>query len=353
MVKMGQNRPDLTPHNPRLFNMLHRPLYRFLGRFLQRYDRRKIAVKILLANDFDYAISHAQLVNSRSILFSCDIYPQNPESSIANTPYLNSIPDQLKNLALKGLNRAPSMYVPSDGIAYFAQNILSKINTPFVLVSGDSDLPINVNSLNGALEVLLQSPLLIAWFAQNRDFDHVKLHSLPIGINLHNLWGSPLQWGGGFILPTLQELKLQNIAENAPPIAQRIPKIFCNWHFSIDRADRKACYDQIDHSVCFFQPEPLPVGQTWQSQAQYQFVLSPHGAGLDCHRTWEALLLGCIPIVKTAKLNDLFEDLPVVVVNDWGQINSAFLGNALTCGIKPINTEKLMMRYWKTQISSA
>lgn len=331
--------------------MLHRPLYRFLGRFLQKNDRRKIATKILLANDFDYAITNAQLVNSRSILFACDIYPQNPESSIANTPYLDSIPSQLANVVLKTGSKTPSIYVPSDGITYFEQYILPKLSVPFVLVSGDSDLPINTNSLNGSLNTLLESPLLVAWFAQNRDFDHPKLHSLPIGINLHNLWSNPLQWGGGFILPTLQELQIQNIAQNARPLAQRIPKIFCNWHFSIDRADRKACYEQIDHSACFFQPDPLPVDQTWQAQAQYQFVLSPHGAGLDCHRTWEALLLGCIPIVKQAKLNDLFKDLPVIVVEDWKEINESFLRDAFErLSSKSFKNEKLYMQYWKKQL---
>jgi hypothetical protein len=334
--------------------MLHRPLYRFLGHFLQRYDRRKIAAKILLANDFDYAITNAQLVNSRSILFSCDIHPQTPESSIANIPYLNSIGEQLRHFWMGDANKVPSIYVPSDGISYFTQHIAPNISTPFILVSGDSDLPINLASLGDALTAVLQNPLLRAWYAQNRDFDHPKLHSLPIGMNLHNLWGNPLQWGGGFILPTLQELQIQTIALSAPPLVGRIPKIFCNWHFSIDRADRKACYEQIDHSICYFQPKPLPVDQTWESQAQYQFVLSPHGAGLDCHRTWEALLLGSIPIVKEAKLNDLFTDLPVVVVHDWGEINTAFLSDALTkINSKSFNLERLRMAYWRQKIASA
>jgi hypothetical protein len=331
--------------------MLHRPLYRFLGRFLQRYDRRKIAAKILMADSFDYGIAHAQLVNSRSILFSCDIYPQTPESSTANIPYIDSISEQLKHFLMDDTNRVPSVYVPSDGITYFTQHIVPNISTPFVLVSGDSDLPINLANLGDALIALLQNPLLLAWYAQNRDFDHPKLHSLPIGINLHNLWSNPLQWGGGFILPTLQELQIQTIAYCAPPLIKRIPQIFCNWHFSIDRADRRQCYEEIDHSVCHFQSKPLPVDQTWELQSQYQFVLSPHGAGLDCHRTWEALLLGCIPIVKEAKLNDLFSDLPVIVVQDWKQINAEFLSKVLMqMNRKSFNLEKLTMTYWRQQL---
>jgi len=95
------------------------------------------------------------------------------------------------------------------------------------------------------------------------------------------------------------------------------------------------------------------MSETWELQSQFQFVLSPHGAGLDCHRTWEALLLGCIPIVKRAKINDLFSDLPVITVEDWSQINSSFLTHASKeLELKNINREKLLMRYWRAQLGA-
>lgn len=334
--------------------MLHRPLYRFLGRFLKKNDRRKIATKILMSPDFDYSIRNAELVNSRSILFNCDIHPSNPQSSIANTDYLDSIPRKLDEYFLQNQSGAASIFVPSDGLNYFSEQILPQIQGGFVLVSGDSDLPINNSSLGNTLQKLLGSPLVLAWHAQNRDIDHPKLHTLPIGINLHNLWANPLQWGGGFILPALQELQLRTIASNAPNFSDRQQKIFCNWHFSIDRADRRECLEKIDHSICYFQPEPKPMVDTWEMQAQYQFVLSPHGAGLDCHRTWEALLLGCIPIVKAARINDLFDDLPVVIVNEWQEINEYFLASAAQeISQKTFKLEKLTTSYWNSKIKSA
>lgn len=334
--------------------MLHRPLYRFLGHFLRKHDRRKIATKILMASDFEYGIQNARLVNSRSILYSCDVHPDNPQSSIQDTAYLDSIPSKLKSCALQGASKPLSIYIPSDGLVYFAQQILPKIHQDFVLVSGDSDLPINANSLGDSLDSLLQSPHLLSWFAQNRDCDHPKLHSLPIGINLHNLWSNPLEWGGGFILPSMQEQQLLNIAEGAPELSARKHQIFCNWHFSIDRADRKDCYEIIDKSVCYFQPEPKPMVDTWKLQSQYQFVLSPHGAGLDCHRTWEALLLGCIVIVKTAKLNDLFSTLPVIAVNDWREITPAFLDQAIiSVNQKKLDTKSLHMPFWRARLEKS
>jgi hypothetical protein len=46
------------------------------------------------------------------------------------------------------------------------------------------------------------------------------------------------------------------------------------------------------------------------------FVPSPAGNGLDCHRTWEALYLGCVPVVLEA---DFCGDptWPVLVVKNW------------------------------------
>jgi hypothetical protein len=331
--------------------MLHRPIYRFLGEFLKKYDRRKLASKILMSDSFDYSIKHANYVNSRSLMFACDIHPKSPQSSTHVSAYLTDITSQFNKHSKFTPERTSSVYIPSDQIVEFANLITPQIDRPFILVTGDNDLSINKESLGNCLQNLLDNPLVVAWYAQNRDHDHPKLHSLPIGINIHNQWTNPLQWGGGFILPAFQELQLKTIAEAAEPLNDREAKIFCNWHFSLDRADRRALSEVIDKSICFFQTEPMPMSDTWELQARYQFVLSPHGVGLDCHRTWEALIIGCIPIVKAAKLNDLFADLPVIVVQDWQQITPAFLTESLRLmQSKAINTEKLLMSYWRGKL---
>ena len=334
--------------------MLHRPIYRMLGYFLKKYDRRKLATKILMGEGFNYSIKNATFVNSWSLMFACDIYPTNTQSDAHTFLYLNSIPEKVVDFYQLHHNLTPSVYVPSNLINYFAYQIFENLNKPFILVTGDSDLPINSESLGANLDILLNSQLILIWFAQNRDYDHPKLHSLPIGINIHNQWTNPLQWGGGFILPVFQELQLKTIAESAKPFNEREVKIFCNWHFSLDRADRKDCSELIDHSICYFQKHPMPMASTWELQSKYQFVLSPHGAGLDCHRTWEALLLGCIPIIKKALINDLFKDLPIIEVDEWGQVNQSFLDTAKQqFDRKLINREKLFMSYWRKKFKLA
>eukprot|EP00842_Homolaphlyctis_polyrhiza_P000859 jgi/Hompol1/1774/HPOL_005714-RA len=55
--------------------------------------------------------------------------------------------------------------------------------------------------------------------------------------------------------------------------------------------------------------------------SQSKFVVSPQGWGLDCYRTYEALYLGSYPIIKSSSLNEIFEDLPVVIVPSLTDLN--------------------------------
>jgi len=54
-----------------------------------------------------------------------------------------------------------------------------------------------------------------------------------------------------------------------------------------------------------------------------RFVISPPGNGRDCHRTWEAIYLGAVPVVLRESLNEeLISLFPIVAVGEW----SEFLG---------------------------
>ena len=95
--------------------------------------------------------------------------------------------------------------------------------------------------------------------------------------------------------------------------------------------------------VIHFEEAPTTPGEAWAQHANFAFELSPQGNGVDAHRTWEALLLGTIPIVRRSFREDLlpschaagvtasrtpqsnaidalYEGLPVVVVDDWAEV---------------------------------
>lgn len=82
--------------------------------------------------------------------------------------------------------------------------------------------------------------------------------------------------------------------------------------------------------------------------SEYAFIASPHGNGLDCHRTWEALCLGCIPIVKTSPLDPLYDGMPVWIVNEWSDVTYQGMLDKIREYKDP--SYKLTLDYWVSRM---
>jgi hypothetical protein len=99
--------------------------------------------------------------------------------------------------------------------------------------------------------------------------------------------------------------------------------------------------------------DPKPWKEYLYDLADSIFVLSPPGNGLDCYRAWEALLFGAIPVMLSTSIDCLFDDLPVVIVNDWHEITKDFLEQKYQeIQKRQYNLNKLYAWYWIDQIKS-
>ena len=86
------------------------------------------------------------------------------------------------------------------------------------------------------------------------------------------------------------------------------------------KEDRRSIFREIIKTGLVDHTKKLSRNKLWRIKGQYAFSVSPWGNGLDCHRTWEDLVLGCIVIVKKSALDPLYKGLPVVIVQDWSEI---------------------------------
>jgi len=60
----------------------------------------------------------------------------------------------------------------------------------------------------------------------------------------------------------------------------------------------------------------------------YKFVVSPEGNGIDCHRHYEALMAGCIPIVERhTGIFEKYGNCPILYTDDYSEITSEYLNN--------------------------
>jgi hypothetical protein len=323
-------------------------VFRHLGRLIQCIDKRKVTLRVLDQDAYDLSIVNTRFAGSYPLMALCDVRPDRPQSSFIDSEYLNNLPYLLSTTDPK---KIVSIYLCSDALIPFATTVLPKLKRQFILLSGDSDLEICSEKLKGAFDLILENPNLSAWFAQNKSDIHPKLYSLPIGLDFHSKWIEPGMWGHGAILPSMQELEMRLIFNKSPQWEHRITKAYCDWTLNIERGDRNECKSKVDPNACVFSTNALSRVDTWAEQSRYAFVVSPSGEGLDCHRTWEALALGCVPIVKNHLFTDLFRDLPVLVVNDWSEVTEPFLKE--WCGklsVREFNYSNLMLSQWNLKI---
>lgn len=221
------------------------------------------------------------------------------------------------------------VWVRASSLADFVERTLPTIHAKFALITGDEDLAIP-SGLESAGDILA-SPNVVCWFAQNVDGTDTtgKVHPIPIGVDFHTI-ANGRRWKHWQATPAQQEAELERLRARMLGNASRLVKAHADFHFNtgrrIDPESRDAVWKKlVDNPNVDFQMRKLPRYDLWCMKTRYAFAICPPGNGLDCHRTWESLLLGNIPIVKRSSLDGLYDGLPVAIVDDFGEITTEAL----------------------------
>lgn len=217
--------------------------------------------------------------------------------------------------------------------AFFTQ-YHPRIAYPYILLTHNSD-----HAAPGPFSCYLNDPKLLAWFAQNMEGDtHPKLHPIPIGI-ANRCWkhGSPQVFSS-----------LISLAKN-----QTRPYL-CYMNFAPSTyKERFYVWDLFARQPWCTVSKVKPLSSYLKDLSRSKFVLSPRGNGLDCHRTWEALLMGAIPILRSSSLDPLFSDLPVLIVENWEMVTDSYLNEQYeVLKQKTYNLDKIFIEYWLKYIRS-
>ncbi|CAB4759167.1 unannotated protein [freshwater metagenome] len=159
------------------------------------------------------------------------------------------------------------------------------------------------------LEALAQSFSRV--FAVNVIDESAHVRALPIGLpNFHHhgasilephiaAWASTAHGGlrsAGRSLPVLASFRCGTNRDQRVPLAE----LCTRRGFPNQEISSRDLFAALDRSL---------------------FVLSPPGNGPDCHRTWEAIYHGAVPVVLRGHLAPRFIDqLPIHVVDDWDEV---------------------------------
>lgn len=227
------------------------------------------------------------------------------------------------------------IFVKSEMLEDFFENIHPKINCKYKLISHNGD-----ENITERYEKYLDDKI-IHWFAQNLLFKNPKVTVLPIGLeNLHYFRNGIIS-----IFDKIQNVEIEK--KDRVLVGFTVNTNFAERNVALDSLRECSCVDEIKN--------PLKSKFYLRLLNKYKFVASPPGNGIDCIRTWEALYLKTIPIVKNSINASLIKDLglPVWIVNRYDElkeISEDELREKYANLMKDANWDYLKMDYWIKRI---
>lgn len=243
----------------------------------------------------------------------------------------------------KGVSFNPRLVKPGNLV--FARNapeffkkMHSRIKHPYILLTMGEWR----ESVKGKWLTFLDDDKIIAWFSVHAcKKNHPKFYPIPIGL---------------FQKKEIYKKRATLSALFARLRTQPKKKLLYSNHGDLfnKKADRKYLDAfMADKPWCTKakKVQGLPFVGYMEEMAQFKFTLSPRGYGIDCYRTWEALMVGSIPIVRNSQLNCLYEGLPVLVIDKWEDLSEEFLNEKYNEIVsKRYDLAPLFCEYWLHKI---
>jgi len=207
-----------------------------------------------------------------------------------------------------------------------------------VLVTGDSDYPVNAESLRrfGHTD-------LVAWFGQNVTLNSPRFHGRPIG---HQEPVTKILGETSTLTDKAQETKDVN------------GLMFINWRDGTS-PDARTMVRTL------YQDKPWTTVYPWQRDGEgyrryldgiyrHKFVACPRGNGIDTVRLWDSLVLRSVPIVRRCHAMSFFEALPILWVDDWAGLTAEYLeGEYMRIMGTDYDLAPLTLTYWVDRIKAA
>ena len=245
--------------------------------------------------------------------------------------------DETRQDGLSTVKYGDVVFLKGDMLHMFFASPFDSIQNPFVLVSHNSDFYVPREH-----HPRLNEKKILVWYGSNSDIrNHSKMIPIPIGLNNQ-------RWEMGRLDP------IQHAFHNyRQPWDKRKIRLYINFSLRSNVAEREAASNQAKKiQGAHFVSQRISLNTYLQQVADTKFVLSPPGNGFDCHRTWEALLMGAVPIVLTSALDPLYEGIPAIIVQHWSNLTEELLSSYKYPAKDRDTAAVLYARYWRDRVTS-
>lgn len=225
----------------------------------------------------------------------------------------------------------PILYIDTSRLLNLL-SVVASINKKFIIICHNSDI-----TYNDSIVYLIPNNVIRIWCQNYNGVLNDKIKPLPIGLERK-------RW---FPEQKKQDVIINNINSQS----DRIKKAYMNFDTGTNYI-RNNWFNYLNNKN-FIEQEMVGNGKDYKKYISnlllYEFVVSPPGNGIDCHRNWESLYLGAIPIIEKSNFtNQMFSDMPVLLVDSYTDINEELLFNYKKSG----SLDKLKPEYWLDKIKN-
>ena len=222
------------------------------------------------------------------------------------------------------------------------EQALPRITHPFVLVCSDGDASVPDDIPLATVNRLISSPYLLAFYSQNMTRPGGKLHSFPIGIDLHSAHS-----------PEERYRMLRSIS----PATARTPQVYCDLYMKKAKKKRFAKFRTLIGNVDRGNLVVRKASQldTWQAYATSEYVVSLPGNGWATHRMYEALYLGAKVVTVTSPLDGFFQSTgwPITILSKEefvAQVENIAYLRSLPAAKLVLDRNTLTPKYWRDKM---
>lgn len=240
-----------------------------------------------------------RLISSRGLMKLCTVYPASVETEITTVSEFM----KLYTFSDDQVHESGSVYVKTEWILFFIHSGIYAKFKKWNLVSGSSDHPVPSKLISEqVIRIVLELPGFNKWFCQNCMIDSDDVIPLPIGLDYHTRYKREL------LLPISHEEIIRTSG-----CMNKDPRLYCGFHFGMEgagiRGRVQAMHEIYQRPESEVYVEPFRVSdpkEYYKRLSRFQYSASPPGNGVDCHRHWEIIACGGVPVVYKSKFNKIF-----------------------------------------------
>lgn len=184
---------------------------------------------------------------------------------------------------------------------------------------------------------------ILAIYSKNTYFRDPKLIAIPIGRDWRNT----------------SENNIHTYIKKYSDVYKKMA--YLNFSIDTNQLIRSYVFNKFKDQPWVTQRKPEKYGNYdlthtdyLEEMSKHLFAFSPVGRAMDCYRTWDALYAKCIPIVDLNVHTSNWNDLPVILVQNWKDINKDHLEEYyMDVRKKEIPFDKMTGNYWKKMIKDS